>query len=136
MASGRRIHLGEQILEECRQVVAVVCLPPAVVNPGIRKGLLRRRDGQRTIVTGALHHIVFAPAFDIHDLAGFGPIGHDLGDQLSSIQRTSPAMWSADPRQRIADEQIDDSGATKASLEQDQPGWVLGDAADCRCSGT
>jgi hypothetical protein len=136
MAPGRRIHLGEQILEECRQVVAVVCLPPAIVNPGIRKGLLRRRDGQRTIVTGALHRIVLAPAFDVNDLTGFGPVSHDLGDQLSSIQRTSPALWSADPRQRIADEQIDDSGTPEARLEQDQPRRILGDAADRRCSGT
>lgn len=92
MTSGRRIHFGEQVIEKCRQVIAVVCLPPAVVNPGIRKSLLRRRRGQRAIVTGALYQVVLAPAFDVDNLTGFGPIGHDLGDQLGSIQWTSPAM--------------------------------------------
>ena len=111
-------------------------LPPAVVNPGIRKGLLRRWHGQRAIVTGALHQIVLAPAFDVQNLTGFGPVGHDLGDQLTSIQRTSPRVWSADPGQRIADEQINHSGTPEPGLEHDQPGWVLGDAADHRCPGT
>lgn len=80
MTPGRRLHLGEQVIDECRHFVLVVCWPPAVVDPGIGQwGVLRWPDEHPT-GTDALQRIPLAPAFDVDQLTGFGPIGRDLGD--------------------------------------------------------
>jgi len=130
MTAGRRIHFGEQVVEERRQIVAVMCLPSAVVNPGVGQGILWRGHGKCPIGASALSRVALAPALDVDNLAGLGPIGHNLGDQLIPVQRTSPATYSADPRQRVADQQINDSGAAKPGLKQDQSGRIRSDAAD------
>jgi hypothetical protein len=117
MTSGRCFHLGEQVLEERRHVVAMLCLPPTVVDPGIGQRLTWRRHGDGSIGADASHRVAVAPTFDVHKLTGFGPISHDLSDQLIPVQRTSLTTRSADPRQRVADQQIDDPSAPESGLE-------------------
>lgn len=80
MTPGRRIHFGEQVIKERRHVVAVVFLPSAVVNPGIRQRILRRWHGKYPVSTHALGRVTLAPTLDVDDLTGFGPIGQQLGD--------------------------------------------------------
>ena len=135
MAPGRRFHLGEQVLEECRHVAAMLCLPPTVVNPGIGQRLTWRGHRDGPIGADAPQRITVTSAFDVHKLTGFGPIGHDLSDQLIPVQRPSLTTRSADPRQRVADQQIDDPGAPEPGLEQDQPRRIVGYPTDHRSSG-
>ena len=80
MTPGRRVHLGEQIVEERRHVLEMTCLPPAVVDPGIGQCLtwLWRREGP--IRTEAPQRITVASAFDVDKLTSLGPIGHEYGD--------------------------------------------------------
>ena len=52
------------------------------------------------------------------------------------MQRLPPerdGAGSADPRQRVADQQVDDPRAAERGLELDDAGRVLGDVTDDRC---
>ena len=89
MTPGGRIHLGEQVIEERRLLVLVTRWPSAVVDPGVRQRLIRRRQRHSPIGTDAPHRVAVPPALEVDKLTGLGPIGHELGDQLAAIQRTS-----------------------------------------------
>jgi len=117
MTPGRRVHLGKQVVEERRLVVLVLRRPTAVINPCIGQRLIRRRQRQSAIGTDAPNRVPVPPALEVDNLTGLGPVSPELGDQLVAIQRTSPATCSADPRQRVADQQINDARATETGLE-------------------
>jgi hypothetical protein len=89
MAPGRRFHLREQVIEERRLFVLITRWPSAVVDPGVRQCLIRRRQRHRTISAYAPYRVTVTPALEVDNLTGPGPIGHELSDQLAAIQRTS-----------------------------------------------
>lgn len=80
MTSGRRLHLREQIIEERRLFVLVTRWPSAVVDPGIRQCLFRRRQRHSTIGAYAPYRVTVTPALEVDDLTGLRPIGHELSD--------------------------------------------------------
>lgn len=80
MTSSRRLHLRKQIIEERRLFVLVTHWPSAVVNPGIRQCLIRRRQRHSTIGAYAPYRITVAPALEVDNLTGLRPIGHKLSD--------------------------------------------------------
>ena len=80
MTSGRRLHLREQIIEERRLFVLVMRWPSAVVDPGIRQCLIRRRQRHSTIGAYAPYRVTVTPALKVDDLTGLRPIGHELSD--------------------------------------------------------
>ena len=86
---GCRLHLREQVIEEHRLFVLITRWPSAVVDPGIRQCLIRRRQRHSTISAYAPYRVTVTPALEVDNLTGLGPIGHELSDQLTAIQRTS-----------------------------------------------
>src|ERR671917_2981518 len=56
---------------------------------------------------------------------------------INSLRFSEPPLTtrSADPRQRVADQKIDDPGAPESGLEQNQPRRIVGYPANHRRSG-